>query len=617
MRGWIRPLAQTAFAMLVGAITLAAAAAPRVIFTDTKLKNGLRVIISEDHTAPVYSIAVTYNVGSRDERKGRTGFAHLFEHMMFKGSEQVGPGEHFTLVFNNGGSMNGTTNKDRTLYFETLPSNQLDLGLFLEADRMWSLEITKENLDNQRNAVQEERRLGLDNQPYGKSFELIEELAYENPAYEHSVIGSMADLSAATVEDVSAFFKTYYAPNNAVVSIVGDVKTAEVLEKMRKYFERIPSQPAPAPVDMTEPAQTAERRQTVDDALARLPRVDMVWHTPAALAPDDDALTVMAAVLSSGRSSRFYDSIVRVKQLSSGVGASAADTRGPGLFQVGGTALPGKNIADLEAAIYAEIDKLKTEPVAAWELEKARNNWKRSSVAALGQFAAAGHHARPLRALLERSESHQHVPGPHRGCHRRRRPARRQAVFCRDQSDGRDDHAEGALWRSGRGRRPAMKLRHLAIGVLMAALAMTGTPGRIVAAQQAPPPPQPPLPTKSQPVVLKGRAPVSKEVLQVKLPRPAEADSGERPARHGARRSAAAADLLSDSDSRRRRLLRSRRLAGARGGDGGDDARRHDVAHDAADFGVARDEGGHRRGHDRDCVGVGDRFGIEPDRELR
>ena len=152
------------------------------------------MIISEDHTAPVYSIAVTYNVGSRDERKGRTGFAHLFEHMMFKGSEQVGPGEHFTLVFNNGGTMNGTTNKDRTLYFETLPSNQLDLGLFLEADRMWSLEITKENLDNQRNAVQEERRLGLDNQPYGKTFELIDELAYENPAYEHSVIGSMADL---------------------------------------------------------------------------------------------------------------------------------------------------------------------------------------------------------------------------------------------------------------------------------------------------------------------------------------------------------------------------------------------------------------------------------------
>ena len=157
-----RRFAPVSVAVLM-AVTTATAAAPRVTFTDTKLKNGLRVIIAEDHNAPVFSVAVTYNVGSRDERKGRTGFAHLFEHMMFKGSEQVGPGEHFTLIFNNGGNMNGTTNEDRTLYFETLPANQLDLGLFLEADRMWSLDITKDNLDNQRNAVQEERRLGVDN----------------------------------------------------------------------------------------------------------------------------------------------------------------------------------------------------------------------------------------------------------------------------------------------------------------------------------------------------------------------------------------------------------------------------------------------------------------------
>jgi zinc protease len=375
-----RVVVATLLALSAGA-TLAAMQAPRrVAFSDTKLKNGLRVIVSEDHSAPVYSIAVTYNVGSRDERPGRTGFAHLFEHMMFKGSEQVGPGEHFTLVFNNGGNMNGTTNKDRTLYFETLPSNQLDLGLFLEADRMWSLEITKENLENQRNAVQEERRLGLDNQPYGRTFELIEELAYVNPAYEHSVIGSMADLSAATVADVAAFFKMYYAPNNAVLTVVGDVKTSEVLEKARKYFERIPSQPAPPPVDMTEPAQTEERRQTIDDALARLPRVDIVFHTPPALAPDDDALTVLANILSSGRSSRMYDNVVRQKQLASGVAVSAADTRGPGLFQIGATALPGKAIGDLEKAIYEELEKVKSGPIAPWEMEKARNTWKRSQV---------------------------------------------------------------------------------------------------------------------------------------------------------------------------------------------------------------------------------------------
>jgi predicted Zn-dependent peptidase len=182
--------------------TMLGAAAPvsrsaDLAFSDTRLKNGLRVIIAEDHNAPVYTIAISYNVGSRDERRGRTGFAHLFEHMMFKGSEKVGNGEHFTLVFNNGGNMNGTTNKDRTVYYETLPTNQLDLGLFLEADRMRSLVITKDNLDNQRNAVQEERRLGVDNQAYGRTFEAIDSLAYSNFAYSHSVIGSMADLLRA------------------------------------------------------------------------------------------------------------------------------------------------------------------------------------------------------------------------------------------------------------------------------------------------------------------------------------------------------------------------------------------------------------------------------------
>src|ERR671915_175913 len=186
---FLSPLFVCALAVLPGQAQTARNV--RVDFKETTLKNGLRVITVEDHSAPVVAISVTYNVGSRDERKGRTGFAHLFEHMMFKGSENVGPGEHFMQVFTNGGTMNGTTNKDRTLYYETLPSNQLDLGIFLEADRMKSLEITKENLDNQRNAVQEERRLGVDNQPYGKSQEKHQEMMYDNFAYKHSVIGSM------------------------------------------------------------------------------------------------------------------------------------------------------------------------------------------------------------------------------------------------------------------------------------------------------------------------------------------------------------------------------------------------------------------------------------------
>ena len=368
--GTARPAAQTAIR--------------EITFSDTKLKNGLRVIISEDRAAPVFAIAVNYNVGSRDERKGRTGFAHLFEHMMFKGSENVGPGEHPYLIFSNGGSMNGTTNKERTLYFEILPANQLDLALFLEADRMRSLEITTANLDNQRNAVQEERRLGVDNQPYGKTFEVRDELAYDSFPYEHSVIGSMADLSAATVDDVTSFFKTYYAPNNAVLSIVGDVDTKVTLEKVRRYFESIPSQPAPPAVIVAEPAQTEERRTTIEDGLARLTRLDMAFKIPPGSSPDADALRVLATVLSNGRASRFYEAIVRQKQLAPNVTAFSDENRGPGLFSIIGTVAPGKSVADLETAIDAEIERLKTGPIEAWEMEKARSNARSQLVNNLG-----------------------------------------------------------------------------------------------------------------------------------------------------------------------------------------------------------------------------------------
>jgi predicted Zn-dependent peptidase len=375
----------TGIAGIVAALgaTLPAQTSTAIKFTETTLANGLRVIVSEDHAAPVYSIVVHYLVGSKDERKGRTGFAHLFEHMMFKGSENIGPGEHFMQVFINGGTMNGTTNKDRTLYFETLPSNQLDLGIFLEADRMKSLEITKENLDNQRNAVQEERRLGVDNQPYGRTFEAVDTLAYDNPAYEHSVIGSMEDLSAASVEDVASFFKTYYAPNNAVLAIVGDVDTKATIEKVRKAFEPIPSQPPPPKVDLTEPKQAKERRQQLDDPLARLARLDIVYKVPPRLTADDDALQVLGTVLSSGRSSRLFQKIVREQQLAPNVSAGRDGAIGPGLFRVIGTVSPGKTADALEAAIYAEIDRVKNGPIEEWEIEKARNNAKRGVVGGL------------------------------------------------------------------------------------------------------------------------------------------------------------------------------------------------------------------------------------------
>src|SRR5205814_10377466 len=234
---------------LTGTLAVQVAAQPKSTTTavhipikEYKLKNGLRVLLSEDHSAPTYSISVVYNVGSRDERKGRTGFAHLFEHMMFQGSENVGKGEHFVLIENNGGGMNGSTNSDRTEYHETLPANQIDLGLFLESDRMRSLVINQANLDNQRETVKEERRQRYDNQPYGLTFDTLFETAYDSFGYKHSTIGSMEDLNAASVKDVADFFKTYYAPNNAVLTLVGDFKTSDALSKIEKNFGNIPSQ---------------------------------------------------------------------------------------------------------------------------------------------------------------------------------------------------------------------------------------------------------------------------------------------------------------------------------------------------------------------------------------
>ena len=348
----------------------------QIPFKQFTLRNGLRVVISEDHSAPTYSICVAYDVGSRDEKPGRTGFAHLFEHMMFQGSENVGKGEHFILIDNNGGGVNGTTNSDRTIYFETLPANQLDLALFLEADRMRSLAVTETNLDNQRKAVQEERRLRVDNQPYGRTFEAVSETAYDNFGYKHSTIGSMDDLNAASLDDVKNFFKTYYAPNNAVVALVGDFKTDDALAKIKKYFEDIPSQPpAPRP-DMTEPQQTAERRKTLEDNFAQIPRLDIAYKIPPYDSPDYMPLNVAMGILGSGQSSRLYQKLVKETQLAQNVFASAGSRRATGLASVIALYRPAVNPEEVEKVIYAEVGKLQTEPVADWELEKVRMRYR-------------------------------------------------------------------------------------------------------------------------------------------------------------------------------------------------------------------------------------------------
>jgi zinc protease len=375
---------------------------PKITFTDNTLDNGLRVIIAEDHYAPVYAIAVSYKVGSRDERKGRTGFAHLFEHMMFKGSENVGVGELDYLIYTNGGNMNGTTNTDRTLYYEVLPKTQVDLGLYLEADRMRGLVITADNLENQRQAVKEERRLRVDNQPYSGASEKIDELIYDNFAYHHSVIGSMEDLDAASVPDVKQFFKTYYAPNNAVVAIVGDVDPKETLVKVKKYFGTIPRQEAPKPVDLTEPAKEGERRVQLEDKLARLARVDIAYRIPSADSADARALQIAASILGGGggfggrggggggrSNSRLYQKLVDEKELALQVSANTDRRAGPSMLHISATVRQGKKPEDVESLISEEISKLHSEPVTAKELQRVRINLRRGAESRLTVLSRA------------------------------------------------------------------------------------------------------------------------------------------------------------------------------------------------------------------------------------
>jgi len=384
-------------------------------FKEFKLKNGLRVMLAEDHRAPTYSICVTYNVGSRDERPGRTGFAHLFEHMLFQGSENVGKGEHFILVQNNGGSANGTTNIDRTNYFETLPSNQLELGIFLEADRMRAPAITQANFDNQRLTVQEERRQSYDNRPYGKTYETVIDLAYDNFPYKHSTIGLMEDLNAATVEDAEAFFRTYYAPNNAVLAMVGDFKTDMALGLIKKFFENIPAQTAPSAPDMSEPEQKGERRKVIEDGFAQTPRLDMVYKIPAGNTPDWYALDVLGHVLSNGVSSRLYQKFVKEKELALSVYADANEQRGPSLFWFSIMARPNTDLGELEKLLYEEIARLQNETVADGELTKVHMQLRRQRAQqlyssrqranSLGHFAVYYNDAQLINSIWRKYES--------------------------------------------------------------------------------------------------------------------------------------------------------------------------------------------------------------------
>ncbi len=338
------------------------------------LENGLRVVMSSDRTIPTVAIAVYYDVGSRNEVRGRSGFAHLFEHMMFQGSANVGKGEHFQLVMNRGGSMNGTTNADRTNYYETLPSNELELGLWLEADRMRSLAVTAENFENQRDVVMEERRQSYENRPYMLSMLRINELAYGDYwPYAHSTIGDMQDLVNAPLEAVQEFFHQHYAPNNAVIAIAGDFDPDEALGLVREHFGDIERREVPAYEPPEIQPQTAERVDSMIDPIAELPAFHIAYHIPPNRTEDHYALELLGLVLGDGESSRLYQKLVKEREILTDISVGTDDRRGPDLFSFWAVVASDGDGAEARTVIYEELASIAQRGITDRELQKAKN----------------------------------------------------------------------------------------------------------------------------------------------------------------------------------------------------------------------------------------------------
>ena len=351
--------------------------APSVTFTDERLANGLRLIIAEDHLAPVVAVNVWYGVGSKHEVPGKTGFAHLFEHVMFQGSRHVAKTEHMGLVQAAGGTLNGTTWLDRTNYFETMPSHQLELALWLEADRMATLldALNQENLDNQRDVVKNEKRSSYDNRPYGQWFHKLQEHLFppEHP-YHHPTIGSMEDLDAASLEDVAAFFRTYYAPNNAVLAIAGDADPAQARAWVERYFGEIAPNPKIPPLgDLSlPPTLGGEVREVVEDRVP-LPRHYFGFRAPCFGDPRLDALEIAAQILAGGKGSRLYRRLVREERIAQDVAFFVLEFAGGASIAAGqATVRPGVDPGLVERAFEEELERLGREPVTDDELARAR-----------------------------------------------------------------------------------------------------------------------------------------------------------------------------------------------------------------------------------------------------
>jgi zinc protease len=353
---------------------------PRLQYRTLKLDNGLTVILSEDHSVPIVHLQIWYHVGSKDERPGRTGFAHLFEHLMFKGSKNVLPEAHSSYVSSVGGVSNAYTTEDATVFWETVPAQYLPLILWLEADRMASLRIDRDSFTREREVVKEERRMRVENQPYGRLAELISEHALTVSPYRHPPIGSMADLEAASVDDVRDFYRTYYVPGNATLALVGDFDTAQATDLVKKYLERVPKGDRRIPRDYPEdPPQKQEKRFTVEEPWP-LPAVVVAYHVPFDGHPDSYALHVASKVLSDGQSSRIYQKLVYESGIALAAFGGGNILEEPNLFYAVAIVQPGHRAAEAEAALVGELDRLRNEPVTDHELLRAKNQLARDYV---------------------------------------------------------------------------------------------------------------------------------------------------------------------------------------------------------------------------------------------
>jgi zinc protease len=367
---------------LIGLLALdptarAATRPTRLDYTMTTLANGMKVVFLEDHSTPIVHTEVWYHVGSKNEKPGRTGFAHLFEHMMFKGSKNVEPEGHPSWISSIGGQSNAYTTEDATVFWQTTPAQYLPLVLWLEADRLASLRINDDVFTREREVVKEERRMRIDNQPYGRLNELIYDQAFTVHPYKHPTIGSMKDLEAASVDDVRDFFHTYYVPSNATVVIVGDFETKEAQELATRYLGRVPKSDRPVPRDIpSEPPQTKERRVTLEENWP-LPAVVVAHHITFDGDPDSYPLHIASKVLSDGQSSRIYRKLVYEKQLALAAFGGGNIIEDPNLFYAVAIVQPGHTTEETIEALIAELDRLRNEPITPAELQQAKNQFAR------------------------------------------------------------------------------------------------------------------------------------------------------------------------------------------------------------------------------------------------